>query len=124
MKIVLSRKGFDSSNGGVTSPIFPDGRMLSLPIPAKQDVFQMRNLRFGQTDVASLAIALKAKRSKSERLDAATSVHLDPDIHPTLVPRELDWQPAFGQSGAAQSHLANQRVGIGDLFLFGSVRIE
>ena len=33
MKVVLSRKGFDSSAGGVASPIMPDGTMLSLPIP-------------------------------------------------------------------------------------------
>jgi len=36
VKIILSRKGFDSTSGGVPSPIFPDGRMLSLPIPDKQ----------------------------------------------------------------------------------------
>jgi len=35
MKIILSRKGFDSTqeNGGVASPIFEDQSMLSLPIP-------------------------------------------------------------------------------------------
>ena len=33
MKFILSRKGFDSSNGGIASPILPDGTMLSLPIP-------------------------------------------------------------------------------------------
>ncbi len=33
MKIILSRKGFDGTYGGYPSPIFPDGRMLSMPIP-------------------------------------------------------------------------------------------
>ena len=33
MRIILSRKGFDSANGGYPSPIMPDGRMVSLPIP-------------------------------------------------------------------------------------------
>ena len=33
MKLSLSRKGFDSGTAGVPSPIFPDGSMLSLPIP-------------------------------------------------------------------------------------------
>ncbi len=28
MKIILSRKGFDSANGGQASPILPDGTML------------------------------------------------------------------------------------------------
>jgi len=33
MKVILSRKGFDSSYGGCASPILPDGTLLSLPIP-------------------------------------------------------------------------------------------
>jgi hypothetical protein len=36
MKIILSRKGFDSGSGGCPSPIFPDGSLMSLPIPDKQ----------------------------------------------------------------------------------------
>ena len=31
--MILSRKGFDSKNGGIASPILPDGTLLSLPIP-------------------------------------------------------------------------------------------
>jgi hypothetical protein len=38
MKIILSRKGFDSSYGGYPSPILPDGKMVSLPIPLKDDL--------------------------------------------------------------------------------------
>ena len=34
MKIILSRKGFDSSYGGYPSPILPDGSLVSLPIPS------------------------------------------------------------------------------------------
>jgi len=33
MKIILSRKGFDSSLGKIPSPIFPSGELCSLPIP-------------------------------------------------------------------------------------------
>src|SRR5215207_5912082 len=35
MRIIFSRKGFESSFGGCPSPIL-DGRPISLPIPAKQ----------------------------------------------------------------------------------------
>jgi len=35
VKIILSRKGFDSAAGGVPSPILPDGSLVSLPIPDK-----------------------------------------------------------------------------------------
>ena len=34
MKIILSRKGFDSANGGIVSPIFENGTMLTFPIPS------------------------------------------------------------------------------------------
>ena len=33
MKVILSRKGFDSENGAYPSPILPNGQMISLPIP-------------------------------------------------------------------------------------------
>jgi len=38
MKVILSRKGFDSQYGGMPSPILPDGTLLSLPIPSKTDM--------------------------------------------------------------------------------------
>lgn len=35
MRLILSRKGFDSSSafGACASPILPDGQLISLPIP-------------------------------------------------------------------------------------------
>ena len=44
--------------------------------------------------------------------------HLDPDIDPRALPRSRGWRPTFGQVGPAQSHLANNQVGEGDLFVF------
>ena len=38
MKVILSRKGFDSSNGGCPSPIMPDGTLLSMPIPSNDEI--------------------------------------------------------------------------------------
>lgn len=35
MRIILSRKGFDSEYGGCASPILPDGKMISMPIPSE-----------------------------------------------------------------------------------------
>ena len=37
MKIILSRKGFDSGYGGCPNPILPDGTLLSLPIPSRNE---------------------------------------------------------------------------------------
>jgi len=47
MKIILSRKGFDSEAGGYPSPILPDGTMLSLPIPS-YDKICFVNIGYGQ----------------------------------------------------------------------------
>ena len=46
MKIILSRKGFDSSNGGCPSPILPDGTLLSMPIPSNdRDTYETLSCR-------------------------------------------------------------------------------
>ena len=52
------------------------------------------------------------------RVTASTPCHLDPDIDQSVLTRRNGWRGAFGQVGAAQSHLANQGVQSGDLFLF------
>ncbi len=42
MKVAFSRKGLESPNGGMPSPIFPDGTALSLPIPRKRSPTRFR----------------------------------------------------------------------------------
>ena len=112
MKIIISRKGFDSKYGRVPSPIFPDGRIVSLPIPATAGVLassgKVGNISLGE---------VMADLTKG-RLDNNTLIHIDPDIEVSTLSRKQGWQPAFGQVGSAQSHLCNQKVGVGDLFLF------
>lgn len=113
VKLILSRKGFDSSYGGVASPIFPDGTLLSLPIPDPMGAVTYHDLRWGEHPLGDLVEALTRGRLARE-----TCAHLDPDLYAALCPRLSGWRPLFGQDGAAQSHLANQGVGVGDLFLF------
>ncbi|MGY0793149.1 Nmad3 family putative nucleotide modification protein [Azospirillum argentinense] len=112
MRAILSRKGFDSSAGGIPSPIFPDGSMVSLPIPSRDPVTYSQ-IRWKDTNLGEIAAALTG-RPLFRRIPA----HLDPDLAINARPRLPGWRPAFGQTGAAQTHLANQGVGIGDLFLF------
>ncbi len=112
MKIIFSRKGFDSQYGGVPSPILPDGTALSLPIPSRSgrplsDLATPHGpLHRIVSDLTGGAIA------------AETLVHLDPDLQQNCVPRMLGWRPSFGQVSSAQQHLARQGVCAGDLFLF------
>lgn len=116
MKIILSRKGFDSSCGGKASPIFPDGTFYSLPIPEGQRGQQSTHydeITFGEYGLGSLVADLTDGKVKGHR-----RVHLDPDLRFDSLPRHSDWRPLFGQTGAAEGHLRNQDVQAGDLFLF------
>jgi putative DNA base modification enzyme with NMAD domain len=113
LKIVLSRKGFDASNGGVPSPILPDGRLVPLPIPAKHDPHSYDEVTINGLPLGPLVEELSARKIKRTR-----TCHLDPDLDEASLPRVPAWRPAFGQIDAAQTHLTQQNVGIGDLFLF------
>ena len=113
MKIILSRKGFDKANGGVPSPIFPNGTALSLPIPYRRSPTRFNDVRWGDTSLGSIVKDL----TKGE-VTGRQRCHLDPDLYADALPRLPGWRPAFGQVENAQSHLQNQGVGPGDLFLF------
>jgi hypothetical protein len=112
-QLVLSRKGFDSGYGGMPSPILPDGRMLALPIPSAHDRTRMADACTDRTLLGQLLDDLGRGR-----FSLHTRVHLDPDLCRGPRRRAPGWRPALGQTGAAQSHLARQRVGPGDVFLF------
>lgn len=118
MKIILSRKGFDSANGGCASPILPDGRtMLSMPIPQKdQEDKLMSNVTFGALNYSDIWDSLDYRHiiSHAEKMYC----HLDPDIRKEVYRRNNDWKACFGQASAAQTHLAGQHVSVGDIFLF------
>lgn len=114
MKVVLSRKGFDSEYGGCPSPIFPDGRMVSLPIPSARASTRYSDLTFGgEIGLGSLVESLT-----SGRLTASSTTHFDPDLDADAIPRLHGWRPSFGQAGGRLSHLNNCEVHAGDLFLF------
>ena len=111
MKIILSRKGFDSANGGCPSPILPDGTLLSLPIPASSGI-GYDSLRWGEKTYSQLLAQLRPGKE-------FPFCHLDPDIREGVRSRSVPgWKPAFGQVGAPQGLLANAGVAPGDLFLF------
>lgn len=121
MKIVISRKGFDSQYGGYPNPVLPDGRMISLPIPS-DDKIKYSNLKvhknltyFGLMKQLNPRIKYNYKW---HILTENTKCHLDPDINDSCLKRHISWTPIFGQIGAAQTHLENEDIGESDLFLF------
>jgi hypothetical protein len=100
LKIVFSRKGFDTKSGGGASPII-GGRPVSLPIPAangETTTYEDRNL------------AQAVVHASRGRIAGDSACHDDP-----MFAEGHCW---LGQVGAAQGHLVNQGVGPGDLFLF------
>lgn len=118
-RLILSRKGFDSSYGGMASPILPDGRLLHLPIPNSHDDFRMADMDVPGVDFGQLLVDLSCHRKKAgDRHTLQSVVHIDPDLDRAVRHRMPGWRPALGQTDAAQRHLANQGVGSGDVFLF------
>src|SRR3954462_4018719 len=109
MKLIISRKGFDAQNGGVASPIFPDGRTCSLPIPEPNSCISYNDLRWEPGTLGAIVEQL------TRGVHAGTAgTHHDPDLRREALPRQKDWLPCFGQAGAAQTHLKNNGVAEGD----------
>lgn len=100
MRIVFSRKGFDSEAGGAPSPII-NGRPISLPIPTQ---------RRSDTTYGDLGLGDIVEGVTRGRLTGASLCHHDPMFE--------GGRCAFGQTGAAQGHLKNNGVGVADVFLF------
>lgn len=100
MRIVFSRKGFDSGAGGFPSPII-DGRPISLPIPTQ---------RRSVTTYDDIGLGDIVESVTRGRLTRTGLCHHDPMFE--------DGHCALGQTGAAQTHLHRNGVTIGDVFVF------
>lgn len=116
MRIVLSRKGFDSVNGGKPSPILPDGTLFSLPIP---DATETSGITYADINLCrgeSIGTIVEDLTNLCVRQNQFA--HLDPDLRRAAYPRISGWRPLFGQAGGDQTHLTLQGVTLGDVFLF------
>jgi hypothetical protein len=98
MRVVFSRKGFDSASGGVPSPIL-DGAPISIPIPTG---------RRSVTTYADIGLGTLVHDLTRGRIEASHLCHHDPELDVGVL----------GQVGRAQAHLSRNKVGPGDLFLF------
>jgi hypothetical protein len=116
MKIVFSRKGFDSENGGIPSPIFPDGAFCSLPLLATDD---KSNTKFDDLLAFDGHSMGKVVRDLSNgNIRPSRRIHFDPDLNKALLPRLAGWRPICGRVIRSASHLRDHGVGIGALILF------
>ncbi len=144
MKVILSRKGFDSTSGGHPSPVFSNGTMLSMPIPVHpKDNFETPYCclklpegiqlpsEFGECVSYSEIINRlyggnpsyyyeeKENDKKVARKIQTEYCHPDPDLlNYKGCTKGGKWKGLFGQTGISESHLRNQKVCVDDLFLF------
>jgi len=128
MKFILSRKGFDGTYGGFPSPIFEDGKMISLPIPIFHD--QEKTITYDDLNPQGVNLGSLFKEiGKAPRIGnkEAKYVHLDPDLYEDSIQknngfnaRMKGWKGLFGTDKAAAGILCNEKTGVksGDIFLF------
>lgn len=130
MKLILSRKGFDSGakSGRGPSPIFPDDTLFSLPIPSDDDI-AYEDLRhysetLGEVNIGEVVEDLTSRRRPGNQIGSGDGAHLDPHVNIKTYPKVAksghakNWRGLFGQIDIAQDHLRINKVGAGDLFLF------
>lgn len=110
MKIILSRKGFDSANGGIVSPIMADGTLLSFPIPSN-DIDTFDDLIYKGQSYSKILNDLNYK--------GCNNCHVDPDLTDRRKNKITNWCPVFGQINTSAIYLLDRvKIEEGDLFLF------
>ncbi len=112
MKIILSRKGFDSSAGGKPSIIY-NNQFYSIPIPEAGSGVFYKDLIFDEKHNY-----LEVMRDLG--VTFFSEAHLDPDLRKDILPqRHPEWRPIFGQDDKSQSRLSKTfNVEPSDIFLF------
>jgi hypothetical protein len=112
MKVIFSRKGFDSTSGGKPSLIVDD-TIITFPIPqANTGVFYNDLITPLGVNYNTLFHDLG--------IHQFSEAHVDPDLNPDIfgVERPNGWRGIFGQDDSSQTHLSKENVSENDLFLF------
>ncbi len=73
MKLIFSRKAFDSSAGKVANPILDDGSLIPMPIPDKQSPIRYEDVTIAGQNLGKVASDLTRGRLRAEHF-----AHLDP----------------------------------------------
>ena len=100
MKIILSRKGLDSSAGGKPSPILRNGQIFSIPIPTtdKNSPHRYRDIFINNINASDLLSVVGAKK-----LHADTACHFDPLLNLDIG--------LFGQAACPNKPMSRFRSG-------------
>ncbi len=115
MKVILSRKGFEPTHGGIPSPILPDGTLLLLPKPMEDGYVSYKDLYYQGISYYDIATSLnKDLHDTLMNARCHSGCYLPPDSYSP----PLEWFPAYPRTGLLEKHLNKQRVSVGDIFLF------
>ena len=106
MKVILSKKGLDSSFSKNPIPIL-DEKLIFVPIPNEQDI-----LKYG--DLKNLNRFIEVTGQNKSFLE--THCHLDPQLENYFNCE--NFKGSLGQIEGFQTHLEKNSVEVGDLFLF------
>ena len=121
MKIILSKKGLDSSNS--TKPIsITNKEMIFLPIPS-ENIYDSE--RYSEVFIDKISLLYYCMEmginygfinEGQVPIDGVTNCHLDQQLINYFGYH--DFKGSFGQVLSAQKHLENNNVSVNDLFLF------
>ncbi len=115
MKVILSRKGFEPTHGGIPSPIMPDGTLLLLPKPVEEGTISYHELSYKNLSYYDILTSLdKDLKEPLNKARCHSSCYISPQNHTP----PLEWYPAYFHNGLLESHLSKQKVSVGDIFLF------
>ena len=116
MRIVLSRKGWDSGSGGRPNLIFDEtGEMVMLPIPEYENDVTYDKLHLSRDE----NIRNHLKRivpAHCQKTNIPFTCHADPNLRNLFGRKE--YQGSLGQVSTSQTHLKNQKIKVGDVFIF------
>ncbi len=106
MKIILSKKGLDSSFSKYPIPIL-DEKLIFVPIPDEKD-----NIKYGNLSFLDRFIEITGQNKSFLK----THCHFDPQLENYFNCK--NFKGSLGQSKGFQTHLEDNGVEVGDLFLF------
>ncbi len=115
MKVILSRKGFEPTHGGIPSPIMPDGTLLLLPKPVEDGAISYHDLSYKGLSYYDIVLSLdKLQKESLDKFRTHSGCYIMPENHTP----PLEWYPAYFHNGLLESHLNRQNISVGDIFLF------
>lgn len=115
MKIILSRKGIDGGNCKASNLVvydeFDKSEIIMIPIPNLGDKTAYEDIKLSKHFDTYVKNYLNKHGIKPY-----SHCHLDPNI--SNYYNNFNFLGSFGQVGASQKHLENQKIEVGDLFIF------